>query len=98
MDFQVIANNFAFLMLQGFLGFGAFAGGTLRLAIPAIVLGFILGTAIGLARLARARWLYLAAAAYVEFFRGVPLVMVMSPLELMQRSTSLAPGILRSRS
>jgi His/Glu/Gln/Arg/opine family amino acid ABC transporter permease subunit len=76
MDFQVIANNFAFLMLQGFLGFGAFAGGTLRLAIPAIVLGFILGTAIGLARLARPRWLYLGAAAYVEFFRGVPLVMV----------------------
>jgi His/Glu/Gln/Arg/opine family amino acid ABC transporter permease subunit len=76
MDFQVIVNNFAFLMLQGFLGFGAFAGGTLRLAIPAIVLGFILGTAIGLARLARPRWLYLAAAAYVEFFRGVPLVMV----------------------
>ena len=55
MDFQVIVNNFAFLMLQGFLGFGAFAGGTLRLAVPAIVLGFILGTAIGLARLARAR-------------------------------------------
>jgi len=76
MDFQVIVNNFAFLMLQGFLGFGAFAGGTLRLAVPAIVLGFILVTAIGLARLARARWLYLAAAAYVEFFRGVPLVMV----------------------
>ena len=76
MDFQVIVNNFAFLMLQGFLGFGAFAGGTLRLAIPAIVLGFILGTAIGLARLARPRWLYLAAAVYVEFFRGVPLVMV----------------------
>jgi His/Glu/Gln/Arg/opine family amino acid ABC transporter permease subunit len=76
MDFQVIVNNFAFLMLQGFLGFGAFAGGTLRLAIPAIVLGFILGTAIGLARLARPRWLYLGAAAYVEFFRGVPLVMV----------------------
>ena len=54
MDFQVIVNNFAFLMLQGFLGFGAFAGGTLRLAVPAIVLGFILGTVIGLARLARA--------------------------------------------
>jgi His/Glu/Gln/Arg/opine family amino acid ABC transporter permease subunit len=76
MDFQVIVNNFAFLMLQGFLGFGAFAGGTLRLAVPAIVLGFILGTAIGLARLARARWLCFAAATYVEFFRGVPLVMV----------------------
>src|SRR5258707_15867916 len=77
MDFQVIVNNFAFLMLQGFLGFGSFAGGTLRLAVPAIVLGFILGTAIGLARLARPRGVCFSAATYVEFFRGVPLVMVL---------------------
>jgi His/Glu/Gln/Arg/opine family amino acid ABC transporter permease subunit len=76
MDLQVIGNNFGFLIVQGFLGVGSFAGGTLRLAVPAIVLGFILGTAIGLARLARARWIYIPAAAYVEFFRGVPLVMV----------------------
>ena len=76
MDFQVVFQNFSFLMLQGFVGLGAFAGGTLRLAVPAIVLGFMLGIAIALARLARMRWLSLAAGAYVEFFRGVPLVMV----------------------
>jgi hypothetical protein len=48
MDFGVVVNNFGFLMVQGFLGFGNFVGGTLRLAIPAIVLGFILGIFIGL--------------------------------------------------
>lgn len=76
MDIQVIVNNFAFLMLQGFFGLGAFTGGTLRLAVPAIVLGFLLGIFIGLGRLARAPWLRVAATIYVEFFRGVPLVMV----------------------
>jgi His/Glu/Gln/Arg/opine family amino acid ABC transporter permease subunit len=76
MDFQVITNNFAFLIFQGFLGIGSFAGGTLRLAVPAIVLGFILGIFIGLGRLARSRWVNITAAVYVGFFRGVPLVMV----------------------
>ena len=72
----MIGDNFGFLIVQGFIGVGAFAGGTLRLAIPAILLGFILGTLIGLARLARSRWIHVPAAVYVEFFRGVPLVMV----------------------
>jgi len=76
MDFGVVVNNFRFIMVQGFLGFGSFAGGTLRLAIPAIVLGFILGIFIGLGRLARSPWIRIPATAYVEFFRGVPLVMV----------------------
>ena len=76
MDFTVIVNNFKFLMLQGLVGFGPFIGGTLRLAIPAIVLGFGLGIFVGLARLAQAPWIRLPATAYVEFFRGVPLVMV----------------------
>ncbi|MPZ76557.1 MAG: ABC transporter permease subunit [Deltaproteobacteria bacterium] len=76
MDFQVILNNFGFLFFQGFLGFGDFAGGTLRLAIPAIVLAFPLGIIIGLGRLARTRWISFLATIYVEFFRGVPLVMV----------------------
>ncbi|MGH7796858.1 MAG: amino acid ABC transporter permease [Candidatus Binatia bacterium] len=76
MDFQVIVDNFSFLMLQGFIGFGTFAGGTLRLALPAIALGFLLGTLIGLARLAGSPWVSLPAKIYVEFFRGVPLVMV----------------------
>jgi His/Glu/Gln/Arg/opine family amino acid ABC transporter permease subunit len=76
MDFHVITNNFAFLIVQGLLGIGGFAGGTLRLAVPAIILGFILGIFIGLGRLARSPWLNIPATIYVEFFRGVPLVMV----------------------
>jgi polar amino acid transport system permease protein len=76
LDFGVIVSNFEFLIVQGLFGVGNFAGGTLRLAIPAIVLGFGLGIFIGLARLARATWLRTAATLYVEFFRGVPLLMV----------------------
>jgi len=76
LDLSVIVNNFAFLVVQGLLGLGGFTGGTLRLAIPAIALGFVLGIFIGIARLARAWWISLPATLYVEFFRGVPLVMV----------------------
>ncbi|HXK26659.1 MAG TPA: amino acid ABC transporter permease [Candidatus Binatia bacterium] len=76
MELRVIADNFAFLILQGFFGFGAFTGGTLRLAVPAIVFGFLLGIFIGLGRLARSRWIRVPTTIYVEFFRGVPLVMV----------------------
>jgi polar amino acid transport system permease protein len=76
LDLGVIWRNLPFLMIQGFLGFGNFAGGTLRLAIPSIILGFMLGIFIGIGRLAPQRWVRLPAALYVEFFRGVPLVMV----------------------
>src|SRR5262245_62273368 len=76
MDFGVIVHNFKFLILQGLIGIGTFAGGTLRLAIPAMVLGFLLGIFIGLARLAARGWIRVPATLYVEFFRGVPLVMV----------------------
>ena len=76
MDFTVVAANFKFLILQGLIGIGPFIGGTLRLAIPAIILGFLLGIAVGLARLAETRWIRVPATVYVEFFRGVPLVMV----------------------
>jgi len=76
LDFSVVVGNFRFLIVQGFFGLGSFAGGTLRLAIPAIVLGFFAGIFIGLARLARPAWIRVPATVYVEFFRGVPLVMV----------------------
>ena len=75
-DLSVVTTNFKFLIVQGLLGLGGFAGGTLRLAIPAIVVGFLLGIVIGLGRLAAAPWIRLPATVYVEFFRGVPLVMV----------------------
>jgi His/Glu/Gln/Arg/opine family amino acid ABC transporter permease subunit len=76
LDFQVIRENFSFLILQGFVGAGTFAGGTLRLAVPAIILGFALGIVIGLGRLSSSRWIRIPSTVYVEFFRGVPLVMV----------------------
>ena len=76
MDFSVVANNVQFLIVQGLIGIGPFIGGTLRLAIPAIIMGFGLGIFIGLARLANAPWIRVPATVYVEFFRGVPLVMV----------------------
>jgi His/Glu/Gln/Arg/opine family amino acid ABC transporter permease subunit len=75
-DFSVVASNFKFLIVQGLVGIGGFAGGTLRLAVPAIALGFVLGVFVGLARLAGTRWIRVPATMYVEFFRGVPLVMV----------------------
>ncbi len=75
-DVSVVIANFRFLIVQGFFGLGSFAGGTVRLAVPAIVLGFLLGIFVGLGRLARTRWIRIPATIYVEFFRGVPLVMV----------------------
>ena len=76
LDLDVIWRNLPFLIGQGFFGFGKFVGGTVRLAIPAIALGFLLGIFIGLGRLAPQWWVRLPATLYVEFFRGVPLVMV----------------------
>jgi len=76
MDWTVIISNAKFLILQGLVGIGRFGGGTLRLAIPAILLGFVIGVILGLARLANRRWVHYPAAIYIEFIRGIPLVMV----------------------
>jgi polar amino acid transport system permease protein len=75
-DFTVIFSNAKFLLLQGLVGMGRFGGGTLRLAIPAILLGFMVGIILGLARLARRPWIHYPAAVYIELIRGIPLVMV----------------------
>ena len=76
LDFSVIADNWRFLLVQGLLGIGAFGGGTIALAIPTIVLGFILGIGVALGRLSARPWLHYPASLYVEVIRGVPLVMV----------------------
>ena len=76
MDWAVIVSNAKFLILQGLIGIGQFGGGTLRLAVPAILLGFVVGIILGLGRLAQRRWVHYPAAIYIEFMRGIPLVMV----------------------
>jgi len=75
-DWSVIVTNAKFLILQGLIGIGQFGGGTLRLAVPAILLGFVVGIILGLGRLAQRRWIHYPAAIYIEFMRGIPLVMV----------------------
>jgi len=75
-DWSVIIGNAKFLLLQGLMGIGAYGGGTLRLAIPAILLGFCVGIVLGLARLASRPWIHYPAVLYIELIRGVPLVMV----------------------
>ncbi len=75
-DWGILSANWKFLIFQGLLGFGRFSGGTLRLAIPAMIFGFLVGILIGLCRLSRRPWIHYPAVVYVEFFRGVPLIMV----------------------
>ena len=75
-DWGVIVSNARFLLVQGLVGIGQYGGGTLKLAIPALVLGFALGVLVGLARLAQRPWLHYPAVVYIEGIRGMPLVMV----------------------
>ena len=75
-DWAVIIGNAKFLLVQGLLGFGVYGGGTLRLAIPAILLGFVVGIILGLARMANRPWIHYPAVLYIELIRGVPLVIV----------------------
>ncbi len=72
----MILANAKFLLLQGLIGIGAYGGGTLRLAIPAILFGFCVGIVLGLARLASRPWIHYPAVIYIEVIRGIPLVMV----------------------
>ena len=75
-DWGVILSNAKFLLLQGLVGICQFGGGTLKLALPAMVLGFALGVLAALARMARQPWLHYPAAVYIEALRSIPLVMV----------------------
>ncbi len=51
-------------------------GNTLKVAAAAMVGALAIGALMALARLARTRLLRMVAAAYVEFFRGVPLYLL----------------------
>ena len=51
-------------------------GATLEITAFAAAVGIAFGAALAVARLARRRWIAWPAAAYVNLFRSVPLVMV----------------------
>ncbi len=68
MDFGVISRNASFM-----------CGGlalTFELAALAITGGLVLGILLGAARLSRRAWLHVPASAYIHFFRGLPLILV----------------------
>ncbi|MFH0993995.1 MAG: amino acid ABC transporter permease [Pseudomonadota bacterium] len=68
MDLSVIPRNAEF-MLGGLVL-------TFELAAIAIGGGMIWGAILAVARLSHNKWLYFPASAYVHFFRGVPLILV----------------------
>jgi glutamate transport system permease protein len=60
--------------LQRLLGRGLAA--TLRAALLAMVLAMAVGALLAVARLSRRRWLAVPAGAWVELFRGLPLLLL----------------------
>jgi glutamate/aspartate transport system permease protein len=67
-DFQVIIDNFSFLM-SGLLT-------TFQLAIIAISGGLALGIVVGMARLSSRPYVYYPATVFVNFLRSLPLILV----------------------
>ncbi len=74
----------------GFLTQPAFSGGgtyfdwvlsgikwTMLVSICAWIIAFTIGSVLGVMRTTKLRWLYVPAAAYVELFRNVPLLVQM---------------------
>jgi len=68
MDWVVIPRNLHFLL-----------GGlvlTFELAAISLIGGFLLGILMGLGRLSSRKWIYYPATLYVNFFRSLPLILV----------------------
>lgn len=68
LDWTIIVRNWP-VLLSGFTN-------TLKLALLAIGFSFFLGVAAGSLRLSRSPFLHYPAMLYIEFIRGVPLIMV----------------------
>ncbi len=68
-DFDVIARSLPYLFKEGMVF-------TLSITAAAMGAGIVLGTLLALARLSAPRPLAVAAAAYVNFIRSLPLVLV----------------------
>jgi His/Glu/Gln/Arg/opine family amino acid ABC transporter permease subunit len=68
LDWSIIVQNWP-VLVDGFVN-------TLKLALIAIVASFLLGVVAGALRLSRHPLLHYPAVVYIEFIRGVPLIMV----------------------
>jgi len=68
-DWSVIVDNFPMFMKGAYL--------TLKISFLALVLSIPIGAAVGLCRVSRNRIVSFFAACYVEFFRGVPLLVLL---------------------
>jgi len=68
LDWTIIVRNWP-VLLSGF-------SNTLKLALLAIGVSFLLGVVAGALRLSRSPFLHYPAVVYIEFIRGVPLIMV----------------------
>jgi His/Glu/Gln/Arg/opine family amino acid ABC transporter permease subunit len=68
LDWTIIVRNWP-VLLSGFVN-------TLKLAVLAIGASFFLGVGAAALRLSRSPYLHYPAVVYIEFIRGVPLIMV----------------------
>lgn len=62
--------TWTFYIIPGILG-------TLQAAVFAVVLAGILGVVLGAGRLSKHKWIYIPAGIFVEFFRAVPVLIMM---------------------
>ncbi|MEV5431897.1 amino acid ABC transporter permease [Streptomyces sp. NPDC052701] len=68
-------------------------GNTLKAAALAMVIALPLGAVLGIARLSDHRWVRVPAGAVVEFFRAIPVLLLMLfANEFYDRSTNVASG------
>jgi polar amino acid transport system permease protein len=76
-NFQVIADNFVYFMIGRFPdGPLGGVGLTLYLAVVSCILSFFGGLILGLLSVSRFRWIRIPATLFINFFRGMPLLMV----------------------
>ena len=68
MDFNVelVVNSFPLLLIG--------AGVTIQITLLSVIVGVIIGLFVGIARISSFKFIRLAAAVYVDFFRGTPLL------------------------
>lgn len=68
MDWGVITRNYHFLLAGLQL--------TFELALISTVGGFVLGTIVGVGRLSLRRWIFWPCTVYINFFRSLPIILV----------------------